>query len=83
MEMKQQKGDEQMGNRVVIASDGNITRVVVNGAEYRDYITGIAFHHDCNGKPQLKINADTFPPVGEENLIEFRDFLEKVIAQSE
>jgi uncharacterized protein with ACT and thioredoxin-like domain len=72
-----------MRNRVVIVSDGNITKVVINGIEYGDHITGVGFHHDCNGKPQLKISTDTLPPVGEENLIEFRDFLEKVIAQNE
>lgn len=72
-----------MRNKVVIVSDGNITRVVINGKEYKDHITKVDFHHDCNGKPQLEIGTDTLPLVSEKNLIDFRDFFEKVIEKSE
>lgn len=69
-----------MKNRVVIVSDGDITRMVVNGKEYRDSITAVNFHHDGHGKPEMEICTDAFPLVGQSNLTDFRIFLEKVIS---
>lgn len=67
----------------IIASDGKITRICVDGKEYSDGITGVEFSHRAgNYPPRFEITADTVNLQGKENLDDFRKFLRSLMGFS-
>ena len=72
-------------NKVIIASDGYITQVYVNGKVYGEGIVGIKFEHNA-GKvveaPELTISVSDLPINGEENIAPLKDFINKLFGEA-
>ena len=68
-------------NKVIIASDGYITQVYVNGKVYGEGIVGIRFEHNA-GKvleaPELILSVDKLPISGDEDTSKFDLFIKKI-----
>lgn len=72
-------------NKVIIASDGYITQVYVNGKVYGEGIVGIKFEHNA-GKvveaPELTISVSELPIEGEENFAPLEDFIHRMFREA-
>ncbi len=82
-------------NKVIIASDGYITQVYVNGKVYGEGIVGIKFEHNV-GKvveapeltmkvvetPELTISVSELPIEGEENFAPLEDFIHRMFREA-
>lgn len=65
---------------IIIASDGTITRICVDGKEYSDRITGVEFlHRSGTFSPQFEITTNTVDLQGNGNLDDFRKFLRSLM----
>lgn len=67
-----------MKKRIIIASDGNVTRAFIDGKVYGKHINALNFYHEGGEDPevQIEVNADYLPVEGDSAKVEeFRKFL--------
>lgn len=65
--------------KIIIASDGNITQVFVDGKVYGKDIQKFEFKHLGGERSSISIEANDLPVKGEENVDTFKLFLEELL----
>lgn len=66
---------------IIIASDGNVTQIYVDGKVYGNHIEEFTFHHTGGDDSQINIKANDLPVEGDLSIEGFEQLLNSLLGK--